>query len=227
MKLTYVKDRVIVSIDMEYKNSVTFEDGTKIRLERKYDCFDQKYTQPVNALVIAAESIPEGAEILLHHNSTHPTNEILNYKQVSGADIASNIKYFSVPVTECFAWRNDNEWQPLPGFDFALRVFKPYTGVITGIEPTQLKDTLYMTTGQYKGLIVRTLKACDYCIIFQDINGREGNLIRTRTNGDEKTQREPEVVAIDHGATEKLKKGEILIGLTKTDAKQLKELQYA
>lgn len=220
-KLAYVKDRVIVSIDMEYKNSVTFKDGTKIRLERRFDNFDMKYVQPVNATVLAAKNIPEGAEILIHHNSTHAVNEILNYKQVSGTDIASDIKYFSIPIADCFAWRNDNEWQPLPGFDFALRVFKPYIGVIEGIEPTKIKDVLYVTTGEYKGQVVITLKSSDYEMIFQDVTGREGNLIRFRSSENVKEQRECEVIAIHDQYTEMVHSGSLLVGLSKNNCKKL------
>src|SRR5688500_10528513 len=149
MGLQYVQDRVILWVNLEEKNFHTFEGGQKIRLERNWDNLNQRYVQPVNATVISAEGIPEGAEILIGHNSTHPTNQIFNYKNLSGEDIASDIKYFSVPLTECFAWRvGENEWQPLPNFDFALRVFKPYSGLIAGIEPTVCKDTLYATTGK-------------------------------------------------------------------------------
>jgi hypothetical protein len=226
-KLGYTEGRIIVQVDMEYKNSVAFADGTKIRLERKYDNFDQKYTQPVNAIVISGKDIPEGSEILIHHNATHATNFIHNYKPLSGKNEASDIKYYSILETEAFAWRNGDEWQPLPGYDFALRVFRPYFGPLDGIEPTQIKNTLYLTTGEYKGLICHTVKAADYEIIFQDTNGRERRLLRTRTNGDPKRQMEEEVVAINHKLTEELYDGKIYVGLNKSDAKPVNELTHA
>ena len=226
-KLTHTEGRIVVKVDLEGKNSHTFEDGTKIRLERRFDNFNMRYTQPVNATVISGEKIPEGAEIILHHNATHDTNVIHNYKPLDGAEIASNIRYFSIPETEAFAWRHGDEWVPLPGYDFALRVFEPYHGIIEGVEPSEIKNVLWVTTGEYKGNVCITLKACDYQLIFQDVNGREGNLIRFRSVEDQKTQRECEVVAIHHDFTNKVLNGKLHVGLTKVDAKSINEIKYA
>lgn len=228
-KLTHVENKIVVKVQMDYKNSHTFSDGTKIALERRYDCFDRKYTEPVNAIVISGENIPEGAEILCHHNSTHDTSRIFDFKELSGEDIASNVRYFSIPESEAYAWYDNASlsWQPLPGFDFALNVYKPYKGILQNIDPTQYKDTLLITTGEYKGLVVRTLKASNYNIIFQDVTGREGNLIRIRSSEDPKTQRECEIVAIDHTLTGLYNNGELIAGIKKSDAKPIKEIQHA
>lgn len=219
-KLKCVKDRVIVSLDMEYKNSWKFEDGTKIRLERKYDCFNMRHVNPVNASVISAEGIPMGAEILIHHNSCHDTYRIFNFKQSS--DIG-DVRYFSVPVGECYAWYDNanKKWMPLDGFDFALRVFKPYKGIIAGIEPEVIKNVLYLTTGIYAGNVMQTLRHCDYQVIFQNIDGKEGNLIRVRTKENKLEQRESEILFIHHEYTQKVLDGKLSIGLTKSDAKPL------
>lgn len=226
MGLTHVENRIVVSVDMEGKNSHTFADGTQIRIERKYDNFNMRYVNPVNAIIVSAENIKEGSEVLIHHNSCHDTNRVFNYIPLSGDDIASNVRHFAIPETEAFAWydKESKSWQPLPGFDFALRVFKPYNGILDGIEPTLIKDCLYITTGEYKGLVCRTLKAVDYNIIFQDVNGQEGNLIRFRSRDDEKTKRETEIVAIDHSLTGEIVKGNLIAGITKTDAKPINEL---
>lgn len=223
MSLMHTEGRIIVSINMEYKNSFTFEDGTKIRLERKYDCFDQKYTQPVNAIVVSADNIPEGSEIIIHHNCTDEANRILNYKPLSGADIASDIKHFSIFENQAFAWRKGDEWFPLPGYDFAYRIFKPYTGVLEGIGPTLIKDMLYVYTGEYAGKVCCTLKSCDYQLIFQDVTGREKNIIRFRSSDNEKDKRECEVVAIHEAYTKGVLSGKIHVGITKSDAKPLNE----
>lgn len=225
MSLKYVPDRVICSVSMDAKNWHTMPDGTKIRLERKYDNFDNKYTQPINAVVVSADNIPEGVEILLHHNSCHDTNRIFNFKPLSGKEIADDIRYFSVPYSECFAWYNEttSEWLPMPGFDFALRMFEPYHGVIAGIEPELVKNVLYVTTGEYAGKVCYTLRACDYQIVFQDKDGREGNVIRFRSSEDVKSQREMEIVAIANDLTKKVKDGKIYVGLTKTDCKPINQ----
>jgi hypothetical protein len=227
-KLAHVERRVLLKVDLNYKNNHTFSDGTTISLQRKYDNFDRKYTEPVSGTVVSGEGIPKGALILFHHNGTREENEVLNHGQLSGKEIASEIKYFSVLEEDCFAWKTDGEWQPTSIYDFALRVFVPYNGPIHGIEPTLLKDTLYMRTGEYAGLIVRTIKASDYEIIFREPDtGQESRIIRCRVNGDERNNREPEVIALDHGLTEKLNKGQIYVGLSKVDAKPLNEYTYA
>src|ERR1700733_3735275 len=115
----------------------------------------------------------------------------------------------------------DKEWLPLTGFDFALRVFKPYEGLIGGVEPEKIKECLYVTTGELKGKAVLTIIACDYEIVFMDKNGREGNLIRFRPFGDKKTNREEEAILILDEVTEKINKGKYLVGLTTKDARPI------
>ena len=174
-----------------------------------------------------AEYIPAGAIIYFHHNATHAMFEIFNYKTISGGEIAANVKYFSIPEDQCYLWRiGDGPLEPLRGFVTALRVFAPYTGILQGIEPKKLKDTLYITSGKLKGQVVRTLKACDYQIIFQDINGRENNIIRCR-HWDHADEEREEIVAIDNGATKKVIAGELYVGIEISDAKPLKSLQNA
>lgn len=229
-KLKHTECRVILKVWLQEKNHHTFSDGTTIRLERQFDNFDRRYTEPIQGTVISAENIPEGAIVLFHHNSVHAVNEIFNSGQLSGEEIASQMKLYSILETECFAWKvaDGGEWQPTKGFDFALRVFKPYHGVIEGIEPTKFKNTLYMTTGDFKGLVVRTIIAADYEIIFREPStGQESRLIRCRPYGNEKEHREEEVVAIDHKMTEQVNNGELFVGLSKENCKSLKEIIHA
>jgi negative regulator of sigma E activity len=96
----------------------------------------------------------------------------------------------------------------------------PYEGKLSGIEPSLVSDVLYVTTGEFSGKIVHTLKACDYEIIFQDTNGQEGRLIRFRHFPDEENERE-EVIAIDDYLTDKLNRGELLVGLTPNKAEKI------
>ena len=226
-KLKHTDGRIVVAIDMEKKNQHAFEDGTVIRIERKYNNFNRRHTEPVNAIVVSAENIPEGSEVLIHHNSNHDTNRILNYQSLSGRVEADSVKYFSISENDAFVWFDGKHWQPLPGFDFALRVFRPYLGSIQGIEPEQINNTLYLTTGEYKGLICHTIKYVDYELIFQDKNNRENRLIRIRTNGDEKTKREEEIVCINHNLTRELNEGRLYVGLDKSTAKPINELAHA
>lgn len=216
--LKHVEGRVIVKVDLDSKDSWTFQDGTRIEYKRRFNNFKVGETNPVNAHVISGEGMTKGAEILIHPNAVHDSNKINNYK-----DSSDTIKYYSIHPDMCFAWHDGNDWQPLEPFAFALRVFKPYEGLIAGIEPKQLKDTLYVTTGELKGKVVKTLVACDYEIIFQNKEGREGRLIRFRPFGEEKSKREEEAIAIMDGLTKEVSRGTLLIGLTNSDAKPLNE----
>jgi len=223
--IKHVQDRIIVRVDLEQKNYTTFEDGTTIRLERDYNNLDRKYTQQVLGEVIDAENIPSGAIVLFHHNSLHETYEVFNHSSLSGEDIASGIKIYSIMERDCFFWKMPGEetWQPTKEYATAFRVFKPYTGMLEGIEPTLVKDTLYVTSGEYKGLVVKTIQASDYCITFRNEKGVDESIIRFRPNGIPSEQREPEAEAIMNELTDGVSRGNLLIGLTKSDCKTLKE----
>ena len=214
--LKHVYGRVVVKIDEQYKNSWKFSDGTQIRYERGFNNFNRRQTSPTNAIVISGENIPAGVEILVHPNAVHDSNRIFNYK-----DSNDDIKYYSIHTDMCFAWYDGKSYKPLPPYEFALRVFKPYEGKLSGIEPEQMKDTLFVTSGDLKGKVVSTLKASDYEIVFQNRDGKEGNLIRFRPFGDKEKQREEEAVAILEHVTEKVLKGEYLVGISLSDAKQI------
>ncbi len=223
MALKHVEGRVIVRMDIEGKNKHRFANGTEIRLERKYNNFNLREVNPVNGIVISAKNIPTGAEVLLDYNAYHDTYRLFNYQPLSGEAVASDIKYYSVPIDECYLWREkpDSEWQPIEHYVIAERVFEPYNGLIAGIPPTQIKDVLYIKSGVLKGNVVRTLTACDYCIVFQNSNGQEGNIIVCRHYPDETNDRE-ELTCIDHTLTERVENGELLLGISIKDAKPLK-----
>lgn len=217
--LTHPEGRVIIKINLEGKNSHRFADGTVIRRERKFDNFNRRETEAVNAICVSGEGVTPGAEILIHHNAASDTYRITNYRQTAGSDI----QYFSIPTEQCFLWLDGETWKPLPPYETALRVFKPYTGIIEGIQPTLLKDTLYVTSGDLKGQVVKTVTAADYTVVFQNTNGKEGQVIRFRPYGCLKTEREEEALAIMHEETEQVHNGNLIIGIAVTDAKKLSD----
>lgn len=228
--LKYVDGRIICKVDTEQKNNFTFSNGVTIRLERDYNNLDRKYTQQVLGVVISAENIPTDALVLFHHNSLHDTYKIFDHSQLSGEEIASGIKIFSIMERDCFFWKmqDEEDWKPMKNFATALRVFKPYKGILQNIEPTLLKDVLYVTSGKYKGLVCRCDKASDYEIIFRDITtGRDKSIIRFRENENIEEQRESEVICILDELTEQVNSGELLVGLTKSDCKPINELIHA
>lgn len=218
--------RIVVQCDIEGKNSHRFENGTIIKYVRQVNNLHRMQTEPVNCIVIDGEGIKPAAEIIVHPNALIPTNTLFNYRGLSGTEIASNIRYFSIPEEQAFAWHDGGRWLPLRNFEFGLRIFTPYKGILQGVEPTKIKECLYVTTGEMAGSVVHTLKAADYQLVFQDINGREGNLIRFRHSSDPDFDR-PEVTCINHELTKKVISGNIWVGLTKSDAKPLNEKEVA
>ena len=224
MKLKAPSNRVIIKVDLESKNSHTFKDGTKIKLERVYDNFNMRYVKPVNAEVVDAKDIPAGAEILIHHNATHDTYKIFNYQRPT-TEASSDIQYFSIPIEECFMWREGKGsiWNALNNFVTALRIFKPYKGMLQGIEPEVMNNKLYITSGELKGRAVNTVISSDYEIIYQNDDGTEGRIIRLRYYPDGNDRNE--IIAINDNMTELIENGELLVGYNKSDAKQLKEVE--
>ena len=220
MKLKAPSNRVIIKVDLESKNSHTFKDGTKIKLERVYDNFNMRYVKPVNAEVVNAKDIPAGSEILIHHNATHDTYKIFNYQRPT-AEASSDVQYFSIPIEECFMWRSEkgSSWNPLNNFITGLRIFEPYTGILQGIEPTLIKNKIYVTSGELTGNVVGTVISSDYEIIYQDDDGTEGKIIRLRYYPDGNDRNE--VVSIEHEFTKKVINGDLLVGYNISDAAKL------
>ena len=224
MKLKAPSNRVIIKVDLESKNSHTFKDGTKIKLERVYDNFNMRYVKPVNAEVVDAKDIPTGAEILIYHNATHDTYKIFNYQRPT-TEASSDIQYFSIPIEECFMWRETKGsiWNALNNFVTALRIFKPYNGMLEGIEPEVMNNKLYITSGELKGRAVNTVISSDYEIIYQNDDGTEGRIIRLRYYPDGNDRNE--IIAINDNMTALVESGDLWVGYSKSDAKQLKELE--
>jgi hypothetical protein len=222
--LVHADGRVVVKLDMHNKYFWTFSNGTKIRYERNFNEFNRRKTQPVNCTVISGDGIPKGAEMLVDHNAFHESNRINDYKNSFETDGSDRVRYFALQTYECYAWREGKgEWKPIPPFQFGLRVFKPYKGLLQNIEPEVLKDTLYVTSGELAGNVVKTLKGCDYQIIFANDEGTESYLIVFRPMGDLKRNMEEEAIAILGDETELVKSGEYLVGYELSDAKKLND----
>jgi hypothetical protein len=217
--LKHLEGRIVVMADKEQKNYCTLEGGSIISLERDYNNLDRSYTQQVLGTVVDGKDIPAGALILFHFNSLHDSYKIFNHTPLSGEQIAAGIEMYSIPEEMCYLWKTDKEWQPCRGIAIGERVWEPYSGIIQGIEPKKIKDTLYIKTGEFKGKVVATLKAAaDYQIIFRNEKGRDETIIRCRHYEEEDHERN-EIVAIRHDLTEKVNEGKLLIGLSASTAK--------
>jgi hypothetical protein len=214
--LRHVHGRVIITIDLEGKNSHTFASGEKIYIGRQFNNLNRRETEPVNAIVVSGEGIEKGAEILIHPNAIQPSNKIFDYNEDD-----SDVKYYSIREADCFFWKDmHGEWLPLTGFVTALRVYEPYNGSLVGIEPKKIKNVLYICSGELSGKVVRTLNACDYEIIFMGSNGQEERIIRCRHFEGEINERE-EIVGIDENLTNLVHERELLIGNSPSNAKYL------
>jgi hypothetical protein len=211
MKLIAPKDKIIVEVDLESKNSHTFQDGTKIRLERGYDNFNGRYTNPVNGVLVDGMGLKPSTPVVMHHNSVHDTNKLF---AIRNKPLCAT---YSVSVEECYLYFED-KWKPFPQFSIALRLFEPYKGPIQGIQPTLIKNKLYITHGDYAGNVMAVLKSSDYEVIFQDQDGRENRVIRVRNSGERN-----EMIAIDHDATKKVMEYKLLVGLASNSAKLIYE----
>lgn len=218
--LKHVEGRGIIKINMEGKNYHRFDDGTDIRIERKFNNFNFRETSPVNGIVISAENLPSGSEVLVDYHSVHDSNKIFDYKNKS-----VQVNYYSIKTEDCYLWRNEGDWEPLPPYDLALRVFKKHQGIIDSIKPEVMPNILYVTTGKLKGKIVLTLLGCDYECVFQDVNGREGNKIRFLPFGNEVLNKEAEAICVREDLMKQLKNGNLLIGYNISNCQTLKDYQ--
>lgn len=217
-------NRIIIAVDMNKKETHRMENGQELLLARKFDNFDRKYTEPVNAIVISGGDLPRHAEIIIHHNATHDVNRLFNIK---GLETNENLRYFSILEGQAYLYREmgSEEWKACKGFATGLRLFKPYKGILEGVAPTPIKDKLYITSGALKGNVVLTLKACDYEMVFQGLNGREQRIIRCRHFGTEEYHEREEIIGIDAEATAAVNADELYLGLNTSDCKPLSEIQ--
>lgn len=216
VNLKNVYGRVIIAIDLDYKNAHTFSNGEKIYIGRQFNNLNRRETEPVNAKVISSDYIPANSDILIHQNAAIDTNKIFGFSEDD-----TTVRYYSIPEDQCYLWKDKNgEWKPLKGYATGVRVFQKHEGLLTGIPHKQLKNVLFMTSGEFENKAVRTLNACDYEIVFMGDNGQEERIIRLRHYENEINERE-EIVCVDENITQKIEKRELLIGNSVSDAKYL------
>lgn len=206
--------KVLLKVDIEQKNGYTFADGTSIVMPRDTENLDKRYTWQTMGECIDDENIPKGALILFHHNATHDVNVVFDSDLLTKQEQLAGFKVISIKEHECYLWkeRGAEQWNPTKGFCTALRVFEPYKGIMVNIPPTIIKNCLFITSGEFKNKVARTLKACDYQITFRNENGVDQDIIRVRHFEDTDSDRE-EITCIDNGLTKKVIDKELLIGI--------------
>jgi hypothetical protein len=214
--LKHIQSRVIIRVDIEAKNRHTLLNGITIRRERRFNNLNFREVNPSNAFIVSAEDYPKGAEVLVDYTAIHDSNRIFDYESGS-----NDVVYYSIRDYDCFAWRLLlGEWQPTKDSEFGLRCYLPYEGNLIGIQPKFLKDVLFVTTGDLKGKVVRTVKGADYVIVYTNDEGKEGQLLRFRHSEYPDYDRE-EVTCIANDLTELYNHGKLLVGLNPNDAKTI------
>lgn len=195
----------LIVVEMKNKQSVTFDSGAKIQIERGFN-FNLREDNPSIGVLLDGDA-PFGSAVLIHHNAAQPS-----YKIYNEINAQNGFELFSIPKDMVFMYY-DKEWIPFPGFVMASRIFEPYVGNLSGMEASQVPNRMYIHKGVNEGSVCVTLINCDYEIIFF-VEGKEKRIIRTR---------EREMLGIDHDLTEKVKNGEYLIGLNPRESRKLEQ----
>lgn len=217
MNLKKIMGNVLVKMDTKQKEKYNLGNGKVLYWERGYE-FNRRLDYPSMAIIIDGEGLPIGGEILVHHNSTEPSYEVFNEDFLTDEEKREGYKILSLPKDMCFCYKKNGEWLPYDNFLITLRVFKPYTGRLYGLEPAVVKNRMYCVKGEWEGQVLVTLVNCDYEIIWHDTENREQRLIRTRHR---------EVLATDEGLLEKIQKGELLVGFSPKNCKPLSQWAYS
>jgi hypothetical protein len=221
-------NRVLIAVDLKYKDRVSLgESGVILERPRNYDDLNHRVTQTSQGWVINSDYLESGSEVLVSHNSFHETNKLFTFdNEIS----LQSIGVFSIPKTECYVYRvNNGKWKACEGFLLGLKVFEPYNGILEGIEPKEIKRTFFVTTDGYlKHKVVDTVNAAILPIIANDENYNEIIINRIRHYPNDPYNVREEVLAINNEKTNKVLKGELLIGnnnkdCQKYDYKRLKE----
>lgn len=214
MSLKKVMKNVLVKMQTLQKERYDLGGGKILHIERGYN-FNRREDYPSMAVVIDGEGLPEGAEILVHHNSIEASYQVFNEEYLSAEEKREGYKVLSLPNDTCYCYKKDGEWLPYGEFLITLRIFKPYTGRLVGLPHEQVKNRMYCVKGEWEDKVLVTTPNCDYEIIWHNTNNREERLIRTRHR---------EVLATDEGLMEKLVSGEYLVGLSPNSCKKLNEI---
>lgn len=200
MKIKATKGNVVILVDMMQKFRHQLTPDIELYIERGYD-FNRRVDYPSFGICIDGENIPEGANVLFHHNATEIAYEIFSHN----IKLEKGVKLFSIPVDMVFMYRDATRtWVPCKNFVISLRLFKPCSSLLLKHEPPeQIKNRMYIVRGEHEGNVAITTAYCDYCIEYVE-NGVPGKIIRTRTR---------EIIGLDDDMNEQLKRGKILIGI--------------
>lgn len=216
MNLKATARNVLCYIETDNKEKYKFKSGVELYVVRGFN-YNLREDNPSIAEVIDGEGFEQGDLILVHHNASHPTYHIEGI-EAQGGQIIKNL--YSVPQDMIFCRKGaeNKDWIPNKDFLITLRVYKPYAGLIQGVQPDLVVNRLYVVKGDVDGYNMEGKVACvspysDYEIIYREDN-IEKSVIRTRSR---------EILGVDLSATEKVLSGEYLVGNNLSDTKKLNQ----
>ena len=224
--MKHLKDKVIVKIGTKQKETLDWVGGTTLKIEKGHD-FNLRQDLASMGFMISSDYIPQGSRVLLHHLSSQISYEVADEDILTDEERKEGYKIFSIPEDNvfCFRLEGETEWQPAKNYLITLRMYQPYLGALVGIDPIRINGRLWVLKGgdlfeeeftDLSGTCCIVTDHSDYEIIFHDTDNKEYRILRTRNR---------EISAIDHYLTEKVNKGEILLGLNENDCVTLNELK--
>jgi len=215
-----IRGQIIMKMDVTQKMKYRLTDDVTIQIEKGYN-FNLREDRSSMGYVIDGDSLPVGAKLLCHHLSIEESYRIWDESILTEEEKKEGFKVFSIPIDMAFCYMVENEWVPCKNFLITKRIFKPYNGVLVGIEPKVVKNRLFILKGvdEWDGEVTDlSNKVCivtensDYQIIWHDTDNREYSLIRTRHR---------ELMGVDEGMTNQVKSGTLLVGYTVSDCEKL------
>ena len=218
-----IKTNILLKMNTRQKEKYALTDNIQIEISKGFN-FNLREDRSSMGYIINGRGLTKGHQALCHHLTIESGNEVTAETILTDDEKKIGFKVFSVDKDMVFATSPDGiKWFPCKDFLITFRIFKPYKGKLKGIEPSVLKDRMYIIKGvdefeeeitDLSDKVACTTVNSDYEIIWHNENNREQSLIRTRSR---------EVLAIDNGMLEDLKKGELLMGLSPTNCKTYKE----
>ncbi len=215
-----IKGNIIMKMDVRQKEKFALTDTVTIEIQKGYN-FNLREDRSSMGYVIDGEGLPVGARLLCHHLAIEPNYQIENETILTEAEKKEGFKVFSIPADMAFCYMQENEWVPCKNFLITKRIFRPYKGKLVGIDPVVVKNRLLIIKGvdewdgeetDLSGSVCIVTENSDYQIIWHDTDNREHSLIRTRHR---------ELMGVDDGMKNDVKKGKLLVGYTISDCKAL------
>lgn len=216
-----IKNFVLIKIDVTQKEKYALTKDVTIQIIKGFS-FNLRVERSSMGYVIDGEGLPHGSKLLINYLGLEPTYHVPNYNYLTEEEVKEGYKVINIPKDMAFAYNSGTGWIPCEDYLITLRIFKPYKGLMTGIEPQIVKNRMFVVAGydnydgektDLSGLVAVTTPNCDYHITYHDTDNKQYDLMRSMNR---------EIEAIDYDMTEKLNNGELLIGYSPNDCKTLK-----